>query len=89
MVGNGKGSPVLDHARFLLQDSETRARVTSQIPHLNLQTGCFLHQLSVVGLKSQCILEAFGSFSKVFFSLVDGSTGMPAEHTFHLALDQR
>ena len=89
MVRNGKGSPVLDQTWFLLQNSETRGGVTSQISHLNLQTGCFLHQLRVVRLKSQCILEAFGSFSKIFFSLVDGGTSMPAEHTLHLTLDQR
>lgn len=55
------------------------------VSDLYLETGCFFHGLDVVGVQSQCVLEAFGCFGKIFFLFVDAGTGMPAEHAFHFA----
>lgn len=58
------------------------------VSDLDLHSGNVFEELDVVRFKAVCVLEAFGRFEIIFFLFVDGSHGVPAEHTFHLTFHQ-
>lgn len=60
MVGKGISDPILDHIGLLLQNGEASGSMVVMIPHLNLQGSCFSHQIDIIRLHSQSILEALG-----------------------------
>jgi len=89
MVRNNKSYPVLDHAWLLLQNVESRSSMISQVPDLNLQASSLTHDLKIVRLEFQSILEAFCCLSEILLLLVDAGACMPTEHTAHFTFNQR
>lgn len=89
MVGEGVAHPVLDHVGLLLEDGEAGGGVVGVVAHLDLQGGGIAHDLEVVRLEAQRILEALGSLLEILALLVNGSASVPAEQALHLALQQR
>lgn len=87
-MGEGISDPILDHIRLLPQNGEASGSVIVMVPHLNLQGSSLSHQVDIIRLHPQCILEAFSCLQEILPSLVDGSTGMPTEEALHLALQQ-
>lgn len=89
MVGHHEADPVLDQVGLLLEDGEAGGSVVSVVPDLDLEAGGVLHQLQVARLEAEGVLEALGGLEEILLLLVNGGAGVPAEHAFHLALDER
>jgi hypothetical protein len=88
MVGKRVSHPVLDHIGFLFEDGEASSSVVVVVTHLNLQRSRLPHQVHVVWLHPQCILEALSCLEEILSLLVDGAAGVPTEEALHLALHQ-
>ena len=78
----------MDHVGLLLQDIEAGGSVVGKVSHLYLQTGRFSHDLKIVRLESEGVLEAFGCLYEVLLLLIDAGTSMPTEHAPHLAFHE-
>lgn len=88
MMCQSEPNPILDHVRFLLENSEASSCMISMVSNLDLQSCSLSHHLHIIRLDSKSILEAFRSFEEILLLLVDGAASMPAEHALHLALKQ-
>lgn len=87
-MGKSIAHPILDHIGLLLEDGEASGSVVVMVSHLDLQGSSLPHQVHIVRLDPERILEALSSLKEVLSLLVDGATRMPTEETLHLALHQ-